>query len=280
MNGQNFLIEAGYRLIGPDAKNAIPHRDNAVEILQIWSDGGFFISKNSVFPLKAGMLLLVDASNYHYSVPQNQQTYNRSKVILSSEYFYALLQLCGIEKLSALHFSAGGHAFPLSPTGTTAGKIDQIFKDISHIDPTGDSSRLHITSLLIQLLVLVIDRPTTESNTENMSTADLMVQYVSKHLNVTNNIRMTDIAAALHISHSRAAHVFKSLYGKTLTQYTNELRMAEAQNLLLTTKLKIKDISNVLHFQSSTIFCKYFKQYTGCTPRQYRESGGLIVPSV
>lgn len=275
MKTASFLLETGWHVIGPDAKNTVPHREDSIEILQIWSDGGFFVAKNNIFPLKAGMLLIVDANNTHYSIPGNPQTYNRSKVILNSQYFRDLLRVCGMESVFAASIESGGHAFLLPPASAAASSIDQLLKAISHTPLARPDSTLHITSLLIQLLEILVSGPATEGDPQSTKTSDLMVQYVSSYLNGRRDIRMVDIAQALHISHSRAAHLFKTLYGKTLAQYTNELRIAEAQNLLLTTQLKTKDIAEILQFHSPTVFCKYFKQSTGCTPKQFRERGNI-----
>ena len=67
------------------------------------------------------------------------------------------------------------------------------------------------------------------------------------------------------------------LMGKTIIQYKNELRIAEAKKLLLSTNLKIFEISDMLDFQHCTIFNKYFKEMVGCTPKKYRDSKGLSV---
>ena len=275
MKTASFLLETGWHVIGPDAKNTVPHREDSIEILQIWSDGGFFVAKNNIFPLKAGMLLIVNANNTHYSIPGNPETYNRSKVILSSQYFQDLLRVCGMESVFTASIEGGGHAFLLPPASAAAGNIDRILKAISQVQPTRPDSALRVTSLLTQLFEALISDPAIEGDPQITKTSDLMMEYVNTNLNGKGDIRMVDIADALHISHSRAAHLFKSLYGKTLAQYINELRMAEAQNLLLTTQLKTKDIAEILQFRSPTVFCKYFKQYTGCTPKQFRERGNL-----
>ena len=100
---------------------------------------------------------------------------------------------------------------------------------------------------------------------------------MNEHNNDWQNLSLDSICNTLHISNSRASHLFKELMGKTIIQYKNELRIAEAKKLLLSTNLKVFEISDMLNFQHSAIFCKYFKDMVGCTPKDYRKSNGLSI---
>ena len=276
MKINQFLYEAEHRIIGADPRNALPHHDDSIEIIQTWSNGGFFIVKNNIFPIKPGTLFLINATNTHYSNPSDPSKYNRSKVIIASDFFRQITQLCGLEDFFHQHLmSTGGSALHFSPSGATAKRIDQLLKVIKEADPQAPFSQVQILSALVQILEEAAISPVQASTDTDLHSIDLLARYINEHLNNWDDIRMSDIATALHISQSRASHLFKALCGKTLTQYSTDLRIAEAKKLLLTTQMKIMDISDTLKFQNPTIFCKYFKKYAGCTPRQYRESNGI-----
>jgi AraC-like DNA-binding protein len=103
-----------------------------------------------------------------------------------------------------------------------------------------------------------------------------MTDYINKKLANWDDFSPEDICKELHISRSYAAHLFKDLTNKSMTQYIMDLRLAEATKLLLTTDLKVFDIAEMLNFKDSTTFCKIFKKYIGCTPRHFRISAGDI----
>ena len=48
MNYRNSIYESEYRVVGTDARYALPHHDDSIEIIQTWSDGGYFIVKNNI----------------------------------------------------------------------------------------------------------------------------------------------------------------------------------------------------------------------------------------
>lgn len=283
MEFNTLLYEAEYRIVGPDPKFGMPHHDDSVEIIQPWSDGGFFIVKHNIFPITPGTLFLIDATNSHYSNPADSTRYSRSKVIIPYSLFRMLTQLCGLDdSLRRSLVEQGGIAFPLSPSGEAARNIDHLFKTIkaSHDDPYAPLSQVHIASALVQILEILAQNTTQPLTHESAATIDRMAVYLNNNQAKWDSLRMTDIAQALHISESRASHLFKELTGKTLTQYTTDLRIAQAKKLLLTTEMKIWEISDALSFQSATIFCKYFKKYAGCTAKQYRQSNGLSLKTM
>lgn len=64
---------------------------------------------------------------------------------------------------------------------------------------------------------------------------------------------------------------FSAKYHMSISQYTNSLRMAMAENLLSTTELSIDEISKILGYNYTGNFIKSFKKYHGKTPLNFRK---------
>ncbi len=283
MNSFSQFHEIEYRATGADPMTSLPHHGDSFELIQTWSDDGFFIVKNTIFPIKPGTVFLIDASNTHYSNPREPDNYIRSKVLMTGSLFRQISDLCGLEDtLHAQLREKGGIAFHFTPSGDTAQRVDQLFKTIKEVHRISGAPcyRLHLISALIQILEYLSHDSILTDASDERHPIDRMAKYINTHLNNWDDIHMTDICAALHISQSRAAHLFKELTGKPITKYVTDLRINEAKKLLLTTKMQIREISDTLKFQNATIFCKYFKKYVGCTPRQYRQYGHISMKAV
>lgn len=81
-----------------------------------------------------------------------------------------------------------------------------------------------------------------------------------------------DIADAVGLSSSYASHVFRKVCGMTIGDYIQRSRVATAQHLLVTTNDKITAVGHDSGFCSMPRFFVVFKQISGQTPNQYRNS--------
>ncbi len=64
--------------------------------------------------------------------------------------------------------------------------------------------------------------------------------------------------------------IVKQCSGHTPLELISQLVVSDAQQMLETTQLSVKEIAQRLHFPTQTFFSKYFKQYVGVSPRDYR----------
>ncbi len=278
MDYRNSIYESEYRTIGTDARYALPHHDDSVELIQTWSDGGYFIVKNNIFPIKPGSIFLINAMEIHYSNPTNPDSYNRSKLIVSTEFFKTICQTCGLSEFANKNIFHGGGAC-YNPPIDVAKDLDIFFREAARFFHSSDQTptQVNVVLAIISILSKLTSIETIQPMHDTKHTINLLAKYVNDHNNNWENLSLDSICSSLHISNSRASHLFKELMGKTITEYKNELRIAEAKKLLLSTNLKIFEISDMLNFQHCTIFCKYFKERVGCTPKKYRDSNGLSI---
>lgn len=83
---------------------------------------------------------------------------------------------------------------------------------------------------------------------------------------------ISDYAAALFITPKHLSETVKKELGVTPTAYVNHHLMQEAQKLLRSTDLQIKEIAFQLGFQDVSYFNRLFKKLTERTPAQYRKA--------
>lgn len=68
--------------------------------------------------------------------------------------------------------------------------------------------------------------------------------------------------------------VVKEVSGKTVGEWIDELVILEAKALLNSSSMNIQEIADRLNFANQSFFGKYFKHYTGMSPKEYRKSRG------
>ena len=64
--------------------------------------------------------------------------------------------------------------------------------------------------------------------------------------------------------------VIKEKSGSTALQWIVQMVITEAKQLLENSDLTIKEIATKLNFPTQSFFGKYFKQYVGVSPKEYR----------
>lgn len=64
--------------------------------------------------------------------------------------------------------------------------------------------------------------------------------------------------------------VVKEVSGKTVGEWIDDFVILEAKALLNSSSLSIQEISDRLNFANQSFFGKYFKHYTGLSPKEYR----------
>ncbi|MFD2902322.1 helix-turn-helix domain-containing protein [Sphingobacterium anhuiense] len=92
----------------------------------------------------------------------------------------------------------------------------------------------------------------------------LIAKYANQHRSVAF------YAEKLHLTPQYLSSFLKQKTGKSALQWIDHLTILHAKTLLKSSSLSIKEISNELHFEETSVFCRYFKRAVGISPKTYR----------
>lgn len=99
--------------------------------------------------------------------------------------------------------------------------------------------------------------------------------------NLTNVKNLADISNVFDYSYGYLSKLFSQTMGITIKEYYTQRRFEKAAEML-TQKMSINAISEVLHFSDTSSFCKAFKQYYHISPRKYQQfiekNAGTVLP--
>ena len=144
---------------------------------------------------------------------------------------------------------------------------------LSELNSDGIMGRLYVESLT-QVLVIHLLRNYSSSTPQitpqhNGLTAIQLrqtIDYVRDRLD--QNLSLAEIAAAINISPTYFASLFKRATGNSPHQYVIQQRVERAKVLLKTTDLAIANIAFQVGFSSQSHLTQHFKRLTGSTPKQ------------
>lgn len=133
--------------------------------------------------------------------------------------------------------------------------------------------RLEKETLLVQGLADVITRHGELGEPGEPSGNDEAVRRVKDHLsaNLAEKVSLDDLSEVAHLSRYHLLRVFQSATGLPPHAYQNQLRV-DLGKRLLADGLPISRVAVDAGFVDQSHFSRVFKQYTGATPRQYRDA--------
>lgn len=94
-----------------------------------------------------------------------------------------------------------------------------------------------------------------------------------KKANATRAFEIRDFAALMHVHPVHLSNTIKEVSGKSTCDWYEEKLVTISKELLLETNLTIAAIARQLTYDPSN-FTKFFKHYTGMTPKQFRKNHG------
>lgn len=92
--------------------------------------------------------------------------------------------------------------------------------------------------------------------------------------NYRNDIKVKDIANYAQVERSYLYRLFVEEFSISPKQYLIQYRLRSATDLLTNSDLNTTEIAYACGFSDPSIFCKYFRNHTGFTPKRYRTIDG------
>ncbi|MCI8648578.1 MAG: response regulator [Anaerotruncus sp.] len=118
-----------------------------------------------------------------------------------------------------------------------------------------------------------IARMQKEFNKFSIRSKSELVQSVCNTVvkNIENNLSLRSVAGLHFVNQAYLSHLFKRELGMGFVDYLTMVKMERAK-ILLRSNLKIYEISQQLGYSDTEYFSRIFKQFTGLTATEYRQS--------
>lgn len=254
--------------IGMDSYYKIWHTSGKSMIIYMHTSGGSIVSTQQNYPIQKGGLCFIGGNHFHYTMPDDPASYERSKIFLHTDDLEALLALFPSELRMQEVFSPNALIY------TQLSRDDQQFAenildnirqydgDPCYLDPTLKSG--------FMALLIFLRKNQTHITSASSNVIQKAVEYINAH--VTENIDLDSICRDIHISKYHFCRQFKKVTGFTVMEYLLKTRVVTARRLLTETTLPISEISNLCGFSSLSYFCRVFKAQTQNTPLQFRKA--------
>lgn len=144
-----------------------------------------------------------------------------------------------------------------------------------------DMYKEYIDVLLVEFLILINRFARADNNSESNYVDPKhkkiydIINYMNEHY--MEDITLPVIAKKFFISVSSLTKSFKQITGFSFTEYLNNIRIKNAYSLLDSSHYTISEIAHKVGYNSITHFGRVFKELTGYTPSQYRNTNRFLL---
>lgn len=245
--------------------------DNREEyIIHFILDGaGFYSAHGSTWPLHSGQMFLI--------YPGEPIVYGSDR---NDPWTYAWIGFKGIRAESILNqcgFSRSRLILPLADPPSVMDTIQDIMahKGLNAADTLyREAGMLRLFSMLAAFHEQQTENESVSSATSHdLLYAKLGSEYI-QNMYMHSEIGIDDIARHAGISRSRLNRAFQNGFHMSAKQYLIDFRLHHAADLLTSTVLPIKEISDLCGYNDQLVFSKAFKKSFGTSPKLYRDTHG------
>jgi transcriptional regulator GlxA family with amidase domain len=100
------------------------------------------------------------------------------------------------------------------------------------------------------------------------------------HRQLVGGVSILRLSRSVNLSSSRLRQLFKEDTGRSPMQYLQDLRMRNAENMLRSTFLSVKEIGFLSGWTDLSHFVRCFKKQYGVTPSEFRVRTPLSATSL
>lgn len=94
--------------------------------------------------------------------------------------------------------------------------------------------------------------------------------------NYCGHVTLAEIADSVHVNRSYLSRIYKERTGKNVFDVINARRVEKAKELLQTTNMRVYEVALFVGFEDAAYFSRFFKRYTGVSPKKFEYRGGSL----
>lgn len=150
-----------------------------------------------------------------------------------------------------------------------------LLRQIWNFHGEGMAAKLFFQSKVSEAVALIVEhnKKNPQPKSVHISAQDLkslenVAAYINDHYN--REIFLEKLARIACMGTTKLKNTFKQIYSCTITEYIQQRRLAQGENLLSSTDFSIEHIALTVGYSNAGRFSRDFKKSTGLYPSEYR----------
>lgn len=251
-----------------------PHRNTFFKIMYVESGSAILTlfskkskKKKRILTIKMGDMLIIspeDVSLYS-DIAEGSNGYRHRDIYVSPKRMKECCDFLGEGLYDEIVNTPFGQCFRITSNQQLA--LSEMLVGLGNKKETVALDAQHKSSIIVCLDLYI-------QHKERLSAYPLWLNELLRNLEKLDFLLLSvdAIAKSTNYTHEYVSRKFKHYMGKSLKQYVNQARLAQAALLLATSDFSVEDISYKSGFPSCNNFIAAFKKEYGVSPGKYRKS--------
>lgn len=248
------------------------HFHSSYEIYYLISGQRYYFIKDKTFQVMGNDLILINKGDLHKTASCGESEHERLLINFKEEFLSPTIDTHEI-LLAPFKKDVNLIRFTMQQQREVEHLLNKIQNELVQKRP---AYMTYVQALFMQFLIYIARHVLDQEQSDTFRHPSLMHKKVSKivrHINAhyMDPLTLNNVAQKFNISPSYLSRIFKQATGFTFVEYINNVRIREAQSLLISTDEKVIDISYRVGYMSISHFGRVFKEMTGYSPLEFRK---------
>ncbi|WP_158301823.1 AraC family transcriptional regulator [Paenibacillus mesophilus] len=268
IGNRDVAFSIHYWGVSPNHKDNPVHRHSFFEVCFVVEGEGIYAEGQIEHPLRAGTLFCSRPGVHH-------QIRSRSGMYLLFVAFEAIEAKSSPGMLRRLESMKRTGRIVIADCDSSPTVL--LWRALLDMASGGKHSREALASAIHALLVSFQVAFGDEENGEPSVPLKLSERHVKRAVlfirnNLSAPLHLRDMAAYMNMSGRHLSRLFTDTLGMSFSEYVRTERMRQAEELLASTDMPLKEIAQECGFQSIHYFTRAFCESKGIPPGKYREA--------
>lgn len=268
-----FNEYCGFSLTDFQYKSSVSYRYENPSFITVESCTVNGLGESDGYPFREGDNLLgyyVPEGVYGHIAPKNMHIY-RASFCMMPEFFTTVLA----ERYKLDVPSSPDMLNELISRSLPIPEISNIISRVVSYTPCRQTADLFYEAKLLELCAILLDEYSHQQRPRTAigRTGAEAMHKLAAHLRGIYNrpVDLQSLTAVCYMSKTKMHHVFREVYGMTIMEYVQSLRLNKAKALLSESDAAIGQISEAVGYTQQGTFTDFIKRNTGLTPTEYRK---------
>jgi len=143
-----------------------------------------------------------------------------------------------------------------------------IFKEYLHLKELSNYDPEFLDISLLYLLTKISQHKRFNINSTSSKLANEVYEYI--RMNASPNLSMTKVSEHFGVTHEHLTRLVNKHFGIGMKKINDDFLITSINVMLANTNYSVKEIADILQFEDTNIFLKFYKYHTGISPSRYR----------